>query len=111
MDLVEKLRQTEPMDFKNYLRMDDATFQILLEQLTPFIRKQDTLMREAISPEARLMVTLRYLATGNSFQDLKFSSAISSQAIGGIVLETCEAIATVLKDYIKVRFYSIFFVF
>nr|XP_029724128.1 uncharacterized protein LOC115264525 [Aedes albopictus] len=102
MELLEKLRQTEPQDFKNYLRMNDATFQNLLRKVTPFIIKQDTMMRNAITPEARLIVTLRYLATGNSFQDLKFSSAISPQSIGEIVIETCEAIAKVLKNFIKV---------
>ncbi|XP_018804797.1 PREDICTED: uncharacterized protein LOC108978796, partial [Bactrocera latifrons] len=58
-------------------------------------------MREAISAENRLAITLRFLATGNSFEDLKFSTAISAQAIGKIVIETCEAITKVLKDSIK----------
>lgn len=60
-------------------------------------------MREAISVNARLSITLRYLATGNTFEDLKFLSAISPQSISSIVLETCQAIITSLKTYIKVR--------
>nr|CAI5826265.1 unnamed protein product [Callosobruchus analis] len=30
-------------------------------------------MRDAISPSQRLSITLRYLATGNTFEDLKFT--------------------------------------
>nr|CAI5867850.1 unnamed protein product [Callosobruchus analis] len=30
------------------------------------------LMRQSISPEERLLVTLRYLATGRSMEDFKF---------------------------------------
>ena len=51
----------------------------------------------------RLSVTLRFLATGRSYEDLKFSAAISPQALGVIIPETCAAIYEVLKkDYLKV---------
>ena len=45
-------------------------------------------MRDAIPLSQRLSITLRYLATGNTFEDLKFISAISPQLIGIIVMET-----------------------
>nr|CAD7200619.1 unnamed protein product [Timema douglasi] len=60
-----------------------------------------TVMRKAISPDERLAVTLRYLATGNSFEDLKFSSYIAATTIREIVEETCDALCVCLKDYIK----------
>jgi hypothetical protein len=62
-------------------------------------------MRDAIPPSQRLSSTLRYLAiaNGNTFEDLKFKSAISPQSIGIIVMETCTALIHSLKDYIKVR--------
>lgn len=59
-------------------------------------------MREPISPEERLSLTLRFLASGQSFEDLKFLTAIAPQTIAIIVMETCEAIISVLKDNIKV---------
>ncbi|XP_041361954.1 uncharacterized protein LOC121377926 [Gigantopelta aegis] len=49
----------------------------------------------------RLSITLRFLATGNTFEDLKFISAISPQSIGRIVIETCEAIISCLKSYVQ----------
>ncbi|CAF4829046.1 unnamed protein product [Pieris macdunnoughi] len=58
-------------------------------------------MREAIPPSQRLSITLRYLATGNTLEDLKFHSAISPQSLSLIIMETCEAIIHVLKKLIK----------
>ncbi|KAF6215676.1 hypothetical protein GE061_000007 [Apolygus lucorum] len=62
----------------------------------------DTLMRVAVTAEERLVVTLRYLATGRSYEDLKFGSAISAQLLGEIIPETCAAIIHCLKEYISV---------
>jgi len=60
-------------------------------------------MRRAITPHERLGVTLRFLATGRSYLDLKLSAAVSPQALGVIFPETCAAIYEVLhKDYLKV---------
>lgn len=104
LNLLKELRSNEPTHFKNYLRMDDDSFQILLELVRPLITRKDTVMREAITAEERLIITLRYLATGSSYEDLKFRAAISPQAIGQIIPECCTAIYEALKDnYLKVR--------
>lgn len=42
----------------------------------PVIEKKNDGMREAISPYQQLFITFRYLATGNTFENLKFSSAV-----------------------------------
>jgi len=61
-------------------------------------------MRSAIPANQRLSTTLRYLATGQSFEDFKFTTPIASQTFSKIIFifETCEALVTVLKDYIQV---------
>lgn len=64
--LLRELRENEPDDNKNYLRMVQELFDLLLELVRPYIEKQDT----------KLAATLRYLATGNSYEDLKFSTGI-----------------------------------
>ena len=46
------------------LRMDQHMFHFILEGIQPYIMKQDTNYRKAISPGERLAVTLRFLATG-----------------------------------------------
>lgn len=102
MTLLKELAEEEPQDFKNYLRMDEECFEDLLLQVTPKIEKKNTVMRESVSARERLVVTLQFLASGRNYENLKFSSAISPQLIGKIVLETCDAIFEVLKEkYLK----------
>ena len=60
-------------------------------------------MRQAITPHERLTATLRFLATGRSYKDLKFFTIMSPQVPGKITPETCHAIYKVLKEYYKVR--------
>lgn len=103
MSLLRELKENNPDDFRNYLRMTDECFQVLLGAVRPYIEKQNTILRKAITAEQRLIATLRYLATGRSLQDLKFTTGISPQALGVIIPETCNAIIQVLQEeYIKV---------
>lgn len=46
------------------LRMSPAAFEFILKKIEKRILRKDTHMRNAISPEERLSVTLKYLATG-----------------------------------------------
>ena len=84
--------------------MSDENMQYLIAKVKPLIVKQDTVMRNAITPEAHITATLRFLTTGRSFEDLKLATIISLQALGKIIPETCKAIYEALKhDYLKVR--------
>lgn len=91
-----------PRDYKNFLRVDVDTYEDLLRWVTPAIKKEDTVMRDAITPNERLSATLRFLASGQSYEDLKFLTKISAQSLGGIILETSKAIIAALKPFIKV---------
>ena len=62
--LVSELRTRDEVSYRNFLRMDLASFEELLSKVGPLIRKQDTKMRRSIEPEERLALTLRWLATG-----------------------------------------------
>lgn len=67
-------------------------------------------MRKSIPPHERLTCTLRILATGRTLRDLRFSTAISHQALSKIILDTCKAIYYVLhSENIKVS--QVFFFF
>ncbi|XP_004917635.1 uncharacterized protein LOC101731903 [Xenopus tropicalis] len=93
-----EIPENYPDDFRNYLQMSDASFDWLLRAVTPLIQKKDTCMRKSISAHQRLVATLRFLATGRSLEDLKFSTAISAQALGVLIPETCCAIMQVLRE-------------
>lgn len=52
--------KNHPERFFNYVRMDLSTFSYILEQVSPFLQKKCTnFLRQPISPEERLLVTLR----------------------------------------------------
>ncbi|XP_034250198.1 uncharacterized protein LOC117650722 [Thrips palmi] len=79
--------------------MDTDMFMNLLERVTPLIQKQNTLLRESISPAERLSLTLRHLATGFFFFFLIqfcFSTLCLIFTISGIIKETVKAIVKVL---------------
>ena len=59
-------------------------------------------MRQPIPAEERLAVTLRFLATGETFSSLQFQFRISVSSLSVIIPEVCRAIFNVLKDeYLK----------
>ena len=62
------LAQNDPDFFYNYSRMSFSLFKKWLELVKPKIEKR-TIIREPISPEMRLAITLRYLSV---IQDLCF---------------------------------------
>ncbi|XP_064116545.1 uncharacterized protein LOC135222387 [Macrobrachium nipponense] len=85
---LNELLVSSPEDYRNYLRMDHDTFMNLLTMVSPIIEKKTTQLRDAIPASQRLLCTLRFLATGDSFEDLKFACCISPQSLGNIVIET-----------------------
>ncbi|KAJ8938939.1 hypothetical protein NQ318_014556 [Aromia moschata] len=99
--LLNFLRDSEPEDYRNFLKMDQESFDYLLELVRPDIEKKDTNMREAISASQILSITLRYLASGMDLEDLKFTCAIAPQTLEFIIMETCSAITKALKENIQ----------
>jgi hypothetical protein len=88
---MEELRSLSK-DYCNYLKMSKDNVMNLLEKVRPLIEKQDTILRTAITAEKQLAITIRFLATGRSYEDLTISAIISPQALGKILPETCRAI-------------------
>ncbi|GLH04385.1 uncharacterized protein GBIM_10108 [Gryllus bimaculatus] len=86
-------------DFQNFLGMNGELFDELVALVTPQIEKKNTVIRDAIPASQRLSITLRYLATGKTFEDMKFLTAVSPQSIG--LIETCAALINCLKEYTK----------
>ncbi|KAL4720393.1 hypothetical protein ACJJTC_002055 [Scirpophaga incertulas] len=96
------LKELDDEDFRTYLRMTPESFVEILNFVKKYITKTDTVMRRAVTTEERLVATLKYLASGREYKDLKLSTCISPQLLSEIIPETCEAIIRVLNDYLKV---------
>ena len=84
------------MFFKQF-RMPPTNLEELLQWVAPRIVKSN-LKRESISPEERLCVTLRFLATGDSQTTISRSYRISQSTIGRVIPETSKAIWDVLLE-------------
>ena len=96
--MVAELELEDETSYFDYFRIDREHFGMLSDLIESRIRKCDTAMRVSIKSEERLAVTLRYLATGESFKSLEFQFRISWTAISNIVVETCQAIFNVLSE-------------
>ena len=95
--LYQELKQDREYYYR-YLRMSPERFSHLLSLVQERITKNDTRFRKSISAEERLVLTLRFLATG----ELSFAFRVGRQSVSRIVAETCEAIYLALKDtYLK----------
>ncbi|XP_014246904.1 protein ANTAGONIST OF LIKE HETEROCHROMATIN PROTEIN 1-like [Cimex lectularius] len=99
--LVELKSQQISGQYKNFTRMSPSDFDQLLTMIASKISRQDTTMRPAISPQDRLALTLRFLATGDSYTSLQYTFRVSKQSISCIVPEVCKAIIEALKENIK----------
>ena len=95
--ILTELAAEDLPSFKHYMRMDVNSFRRLVEVTSPRIVKRNTRMRCPISPSERLALTLRFLATGETFRSLEFQFRVSRTAISYIVLEVCEAILSELR--------------
>ena len=68
----------------------------------PHIAKQTTPLRETINPSERLVITLRYLASGDSQQSQSFNFRVGQSSVCEIVKETCVGIWNALNTkYLK----------
>ena len=75
--LMQEIRLCDTSSYRNFVRMDAATFEELLAHVAPRITYQDTRMRPAIPPAERLAITLRFLATGMNYFNCFFLQSTS----------------------------------
>ncbi|XP_065310438.1 uncharacterized protein [Dermacentor albipictus] len=89
--LVQELRQVDPEYHFKYFRMTKAKFDHLLSLVYERILHAPK-HRRPIRPAERLAVTLRFLATGASMQDIAMSYCMHATTVAGILKETLSAI-------------------
>ncbi|MBW0576543.1 hypothetical protein O181_116258 [Austropuccinia psidii MF-1] len=94
-NLVCEMRDNDVEKFINFHRMTPQQFDYLLEKVRPRIQKQNV-SRDSITPEVRLSLTLRYLASGDSMVSLHYLYRVGKATISHIIPETCNALWDVL---------------
>ena len=107
--IMRDLELNEDVLFKNFTRMSKTNFYTLLGTVEPMITRQNTRFRESVPAEMKLAITLRYLATGDSFTSLMYLFRVSKQFISSMLPGVLKAIIESLQDYVKVLFYYFIF--
>lgn len=101
--LINEMRKEDLNGFRQFIRLSVDQFDFLLEKVRPVISKKDTNMRKAISAETRLLITLRYLSTGDSYRSLMYLFRVAHNTMSGIISQTCKAIFHSLREeYLQV---------
>ena len=94
--LIAEMRLGDRESFYRYFHMTPQRFSHLLSHVGTSIRRQDTRFRQAVPPDERLAITLRYLVTGDSMQTISFSYRVGHSTVSGIIDSTCDALWNVL---------------
>ena len=79
--LMQELRVEDVLAYRNFLRVDPAMFEEVLNRIIPRLTKQDTFYRKALTPALKLSFTLRYLASGDSYHSLMYGLRVSHNTI------------------------------
>ena len=95
--LLTELHREDEKGFKNFLRITPDLFAEMVERLSPKLTKSTTRMRRPLEVGLKLAVTLRHLATGNSYASISYDFRVSKSAISRFVPEVCQAIIDVYK--------------
>ena len=82
----------------SFLRMSPERFEHLLSLVGPLIMKEDTNFRKAIPASERLMLTLRFLVSGDSQRSMSYMFLMGKKTVSRIISETTEAISTILQS-------------
>ena len=87
-------------DFVKNFRMGKQTFNFLCQELQPYLHRQDTNMRKAISVRRRVEVAIWRLATNADYRTITHLFGVSSAIVCHAVDEFC----TVVSDIMLPRF-------
>ena len=90
--LMEELRLEDVKAFKNFLRVEPELYEELVERVSHRIWKQDTAYRQSLRPGLKVAITMRYLASGDSYHSLMYAFRVPHNTISKFIPEVCEAI-------------------
>ncbi|KAL4123037.1 hypothetical protein QTP88_015269 [Uroleucon formosanum] len=95
--LIEGHLFNNEVKFREFFRVNREQFNFILSLVKYDLTKEPTMrVPVPISPDEKLAITLRFLATGESFRSLSFSFRISYSYISVIVKETLAALKQML---------------
>jgi hypothetical protein len=100
--LLRELSSEDPQEYRKHMRMGVKKFDKLLRLVGSCISKTDTVMKAAIAARLKLEVTLRFLASGDSFSSLALLFRVPPCTISRFLPETLQSIINALDSFVKV---------
>jgi hypothetical protein len=97
-NLMAELLNNDRYRYKQFIRMDPGLFQEILRRIEPRIQRKDTKFRKALAAGMKLALTLRYLASGESYPSLVAGFRVSKTMVTYIVPEVCNALIAEYQD-------------
>ena len=96
--LMEELRAEDIPSYTNYMRLPPELVDEVLQRIEHRIEKKTTFWRKPLSPGLRFAITLRYLASGDSYKSLQYDFRVANNTIAGIIPQVCDAIIAEFMD-------------
>ena len=103
-DLVQELMVEDTRTYREMMRMDYDCSKHILQLIEPYITPQNSGVsgKRVATVGERLVLTIRFLAMGETFSSLNLQFRISERAISYIVDSVSKAIVSYIgKEYIK----------
>lgn len=94
-------RQIPGQYFRQQLRLNGNTFDLLLNVLRPSLARQSTFLRECIPPSKVLAIGLYRLAHGNSYSTIGATFNVGKPTVIEAVQDVVEALCGIKENYIK----------
>ena len=91
-NIMAELYATDIPGFNNYMRMTPEFFEMIKTRLEPCVARQATNYRAPISVGEKLALTIRYLATEESYTSLSCQFRVGRSTISKFLPEVCRAI-------------------
>ena len=79
--------------------MSPERFEHLLSLVGPIISKRNTHLRESISAEQRLVITLRFLSSGDEQKSLSYSFRIGKTRVSNSLLALGSKNTTIIRGF------------
>ena len=104
-NLVQELLFKDTRTYRQMMRMSYESFKKILSFIEPHIKPKDldVIGAQLIRPAERLVLAIRFLATGETYHSLSLQFRVYERAISYISDEVTKAIVQYIgKDYIKI---------
>ena len=89
---MDELKKEDVKGFRNFLRMDYEIYQEILIRIEHRINPKKSMYRKPLTAGIKLAITLRHLASGDSYHSLMYGFRVTHNTISKVIRQVCDAI-------------------